>query len=143
MNHLIPVLTDERAHALTAAFLAGRSVETVKAYRQDLADFAAHLGACTTETALLTLLSGGPGSANELGLRWKADMLARELAPATINRRLAALRSVVKLARTLGMVSWSMEVGGVRSRAYRDTRGPGVGGVRAILQRADTRDRAI
>jgi hypothetical protein len=37
-----------------------------------------------------------------MALGYRAHMTERKLAPATIGRRLAALRSVVKLARTLG-----------------------------------------
>src|SRR5262249_15112142 len=53
----------------------------------------------------------------------------------TINRRLAALRSMVKLARSLGMIPWSLEVESVKSEPYRDTRGPGRDGFRRILDR--------
>jgi integrase/recombinase XerC len=69
---------------------------------------------------------------------------------ATINRRLAALRSMVKLARTLGRISWKIEIGGVRSEAYRDTRGPGRAAVRELFRKLEIRkdakgfrDRAI
>jgi integrase/recombinase XerC len=55
---------------------------------------------------------------------------------ATINRRLAALRSLVKLANTLGLVSWTLTVENVRAQAYRDTRGPGRDGFKAMLAAA-------
>src|SRR5438552_1651316 len=68
----------------------------------------------------------------------------------TVSRRLAALRSLVKLARTLGMVPWALDVDGVRAEGYRDTRGPGRDGFRNLLAllraRADAkgaRDRAV
>src|SRR5262249_35191138 len=88
--------------------------------------------------------------ANETVLHFRTALQARGLAPATINRRLAALRSLVKLARTLGLVSWVLEVEGVRAESYRDTRGPGHAGFRKLLLtlagRRDTkavRDRAL
>ncbi len=81
------------------------------------------------------LLAWGNGPANELALRYRAYLLERGLSPATINRRLAALRSLVKLARTLGMVMWTLDVPSVRSEAYRDTRGPGKGALRRICRR--------
>jgi integrase/recombinase XerC len=65
----------------------------------------------------------------------------RKMAPATIARRLAALRSVVKLARTLGHVSWSIDIASPRIEPYRDTRGPGPDGWRKI--RETTRAKAL
>jgi len=74
----------------------------------------------------------------------------RELASATINRRLAALRSLVKLARVLGLITWELEVEGVKGAAYRDTRGPGIEGFRKMMDLLEqthnakaVRDRAI
>jgi integrase/recombinase XerC len=58
---------------------------------------------------------------------------ARKLAPATIARRVAALRSVVKLARTLGRITWAIDIPSPRAEAYRDTRGPGLAGWKAML----------
>lgn len=118
---------------LAAAFLAGRNARTRAAYRQDLADFAAHLGAPSITAACDALLEAGHGTANAMAHGYRAALVERGLAPATINRRLAALRSVVKLARTLGRVPWSLEVESVRSIGYRDTRGPGLVGVARLV----------
>lgn len=118
---------------LLAAFLAGRTANTLRAYRQDLEGFRAHLGASTVEAAAQVLIAAGHGGANGLALLWRAAMVDAGLSPATINRRLAALRSLVKLARTLGMVPWTLEVEGLEAKAYRDTRGPGTEGMRAML----------
>src|SRR5436190_18074487 len=89
------------AARLFAAFLAGRSPQTLRAYRADLADFARFAGGEGPEDAAGLLLARGQGGANELALAYKAHLQARGLAPASVNRRLAALRSLVKLARTL------------------------------------------
>jgi integrase/recombinase XerC len=96
------------------------------------------------------LLSAGHGRANELALRYRAHLQGRGLAAATVNRRLAALRSLVKLGRTLGMVAWALEVDGVPAEGYRDTRGPGADGFRRLLAELDgrqdvkgVRDRAV
>src|SRR5438046_165944 len=113
----VPCLPDARSSAqrLLTAFLAGRSPQTLRAYRADLADFAAFAGAGTGAEAAGLLLAAGPGAANEWALRYKADLLSRGLSAATVNRRLAALRSLLKLARTLGLVGWSLEVEGLRT----------------------------
>lgn len=135
---------------LIGAFLSGRSEKTIQAYRQDLEDFRAFLGASTIDDAARTLLTCGHGQANAVALAYKTSLVERGLQAATVNRRLAALRSLVKLSRTLGLVSWTLEVENMKSVSYRDTRGPGRVAFKAILAEAKnenrnkaTRDRAI
>ena len=96
------------------------------------------IGPCVAYVgAAVGLLVAGPaGQANTLALGYKAHLTDRGLAPATIARRLAALRSVVKLARTLGQVTWTIDIGSPKAEAYRDTRGPGLAGWRALLAEA-------
>ena len=135
---------------LVGAFLAGRNPKTLLAYRRDLEDFTAFLGAASLNEAASLFLSQGHGPANGMALAYRAHLLGRSLSPATVNRRLASLRSMVKLGRVLGMVSWSLEVEGVKSSPYRDTRGPGLIGFRRMLETLEgspeakaIRDRAI
>lgn len=124
---------------LVAAWLEGRTERTRAAYAADLADFAAFAGVVDVNAAAARLLERGHGAANELALSYRAHLLGRNLAPATVNRRLAALRSLVKLARMLGRVPWSLEVQPVKSQSYRDTKGPGVDGFRRLLEQLDAR----
>jgi len=135
---------------LVDAFLAGRNERTMKAYQNDLEDFAAFVKVSTADEAARLLLAHGQGQANELVLRYKAELVDRGLAAATINRRLAALRAMVKLGRTLGIVPWALEVSNLRAEPYRDTKGPGRAGFRRLLDELDERmddkgrrDRAI
>ena len=121
------------ASRLVEVFLSGKSGRTLRAYGLDLQDFATFLAVADTNAAAEALLSRGHGAANELALSWRSNLLGRGLTPATVNRRLAALRSLVKLARTLGMVPWSLELAGVKSAKYRETKGPGRVGCRAVL----------
>jgi hypothetical protein len=88
-------------------------------------------------------------ASDDEGLSWKTDRTAstngaddsakqaycghlkeRSRSAATIARRLAALRSIVKLDRTLGRVAWSVDIEGPRNESHRDTRGPGLDGWR-------------
>src|SRR3954470_5821582 len=87
---------------LVGAFLAARKPTTVRAYAGDLRDFARFLEQPGPGEAVEVLLGLPHGQANAVALGYKADLMARGLAPATVGRRLAALRSLVKLARTLG-----------------------------------------
>jgi integrase/recombinase XerC len=63
-------------------------------------------------------------------------MLELGRAPATINRRLSALRALVALGRTLGLIAWNIDIRNLRSEAYRDTTGPKRVGVVALLAAA-------
>src|SRR5262249_41065237 len=119
-------------------------------YHADLEDFRAFVQVPTLDQATGFLLARGLGQANAIVLDYKARLLERNLTPATINRRLAALRSLVKLARTLGLIPWRLEIQGMKMEGYRDPRGPGRIGFRDMLHVLDRRkdakairDRAI
>jgi integrase/recombinase XerC len=118
---------------LVETFLSGRNARTIQAYRQDLQDFQAFIGVENIQAGVAVILSRGHGQANGLALQYKGNLIQRGLHSATVNRRLAALRSVVRLARTLGMVPWVLEVENMKTQPYRDTRGPGRVAVRAML----------
>lgn len=134
-----PVAEEDKVRRLVADFFAGRKETTLRTYRQGLADFARFLELDTTPDAVGVLLSKGPGEANHLALTYRADLIERGLAPNTINSRLTALRSVVRLARRIGMVVWTLEVDGAKGGAYRDTAGPGLDICRRMLEEVNRR----
>lgn len=74
---------------------------------------------------------------------------AQGWAAASVNRHLATLRSVTKLGRQLGMMTWYLEVPGLKAERQKDTRGPSVEDVKHMLSasesetEAETRDHAI
>jgi integrase/recombinase XerC len=121
---------------LVAAFLAGRNARTLLAYRRDLEDFRAFLGAGSVEQAAEALVRAAHGEANAVALAYRAALIDRGLQPATVNRRLAALRSLVALANTVGLIPWKLAVEGVPAMRYRDTRGPGRDAFAALLAAA-------
>lgn len=75
----------------------------------------------------------------------------RRLSSATINGHLAAIRSLMRFMRRAQLCQWTLDVVSERSQAYRDTCGPGLAAVRAMLraaarqadQRKAARDMAI
>ena len=139
----------ERTVRLLQLFLSGRKETTLRAYRQDLENFRRFTGAATMGIAAQNLVSGGRGPAHALILSYRAALIEGGLQPATINRRLAALRSLVKLARLIGVADFALEIPGVAHEAYRDTRGPGRDNVQRMIAAAGgdspirRRDRAI
>jgi integrase/recombinase XerC len=124
----LPATTHHQA--VLEAWLEGRNQNTVEAYMRDLGDFARFLAPESKKpnpaAAVEALLALGHGEANRLVLKYVAHMRGRKppLAPATICRRLAALRSMVKVGRMIGRVSWSLDVESPKVESYRDTRGP-------------------
>lgn len=123
--------------ALVDAFLSGRSPGTLRAYEGDLRDFGKFLGGMGSAAAVGFLLSLPGGPANEVVLRYRSHLIGRGLAAATIARRLAALRSVVKMARMLGRCSFAIEIEDPKVQKYRDVRGPGLEGWHAMKVTAE------
>ena len=138
----LPPATVEPGERLYAEFLAGRSPNTLNAYAQDLAAFAASQGAGSAGQALEALIALRAGEGNSRLLAWRAAMLEAGLAPATINRRLSAVRSALRFARTIGATTWVPEISGLKAQTYRDTRGPGLVGTRALLVAASEKSPA-
>jgi integrase/recombinase XerC len=129
--------------ALVAEFLASQAPSTRQAYARDVAQFAAWLREPGPAPAARKLLGSGPGPANRLVLAWRVGMSDRGLSPATVNRRVAALRSLVKFARTLGLVAWQLDVPRVKGESVRDTRGPRRATYLEALETASVRERAL
>lgn len=134
---LVPAFNDP--DSLIETFLSGRSEKTRLAYNHDLNDLANWLSVEDANALARKLLTLSPGEANALVLRYRNQMLDRALSPATVNRRIAAIRSLLKLARTLGLIGWTLEIRNVKAQSYRDTTGPGRAGFHAMLEAAETR----
>ena len=157
----VVVLAGRRQHtaeSILEAWRAGKSPNTMRSYEHDLEAFVRFLShgfgitsPLTIEATLDRLFGEDSSSAHGIVLGFRASLLAANLAPASINRALATLRSVSKLARMLGIVhgGWCLEVPGVRGERRRDTRGPTVDDIRGMLQatagdtETETRDYAI
>lgn len=116
-----------------------RSEATKRAYAADLRDF---FGEELNPAEVERFVTLPVAEIARLLVTYKADLLERGLAEATINRRLAAIRSLLKFCYRLG---WSQTDGrslveGERVVAYRDTRGVTPAIVKKLFAAADTKD---
>lgn len=152
-------VASDRAHTaetILRAWREGKADHTIRSYQHDLEDFALFLSRALAisppmgvNDALAQLFRQSSPSAHEIVLAFRHHLAAAHLAPASINRHLATLRSVTKLGRMLGMMTWYLEVPGVKAERRRDVRGPSTEDVRQLLAatqgdtEADTRNAAI
>lgn len=123
-----------RQALLLQAFLSNRNPNTLRNYRKALEDFQAFLGADSPEAAVSELFAMSHGDANAMVLSYKSELVEQKLAPNTVNVRLAAIKSIGKLARILGLVPWTLEVESLKVQAYRDTSGPGKGAILKAIE---------
>ncbi len=97
----------EAAVSILKAFLSGRRPETVIAYLSDIRDFARYCGREATNEEVEDVLFGDKSSsarATKLVLGYRQNMIDRKLVRHTINRRLAVIRGVAKVARYMQIV---------------------------------------
>lgn len=120
--------------------MRGRNANTLQAYAADYEHFG---GFCAVPPARAVeeLFAGSHGEANARLHEYQASMVDAGLSPATINRRIAAIKSLATIARTYGLSDWTPEIRGLKSQSYRDTAGPGLDGSRALLKAA--KDQAV
>lgn len=138
------VLDAQKAAALFHEWLAGLGEATRKNYRQDLEAFARHLGVPDARSAAVALCSSSPLDARSLAFGFRNALRDSGKAPGTINRRLAALRSVYRHVTSAPLV-----VPSLRAVRRRKLAREGVGVIQALLAAAageglkPVRDRAL
>lgn len=118
-----------------------RSENTRRAYVADLKDFFRFRFQSLPSPECVRQFLGLPASEMTLLLfRYKAYLMEQGLAEATINRRLAAVKSLVRFARRLGLTDVVLEgrVVGERVRPYRDTTGIDGALARELVNSIDT-----
>ena len=118
---------------LIALLLADkRSAATRQAYRSDLLGFFG--GEPSPEKLKAFLAQSAPQIALSLAT-YKGQMLEKGLSEATVNRRLAAVRSLLTFSYRLGHSATDGRglVDGEKARAYRDTRGTDIHTLRRLV----------
>ena len=77
-------------------------------------------------------------AAIEMVLRYRRHSIDKKLAPSTINVRLAAIKSLVDMARKLGKTTIDFtDIESIPSESYRDTRGISVEQFKSMLEAID------
>jgi integrase/recombinase XerC len=116
-----------------------RSPNTRRAYEGDLKDFFQIV--CRQEPSpqlIREFLNLERFTAIALVLQYKAHLIDKGLAEATINRRLAAIKSLVSFAQKIGKCIWSLEeIQGEKIQSYRDTSGVSQDVYKTILETCD------
>jgi integrase/recombinase XerC len=102
-----------------------RSPNTKRAYLKDIVDFfQVIVGKEPTRDLVLEFLHLEQTQAVQLVFAYKAKLIAQGLKAATINRRLAALKSLTKIGRSIGVCNYTLEdIKGEKNQPYRDTTG--------------------
>lgn len=121
--------------------VVSRNPNTKIAYINDLRQFCEYCGENNVDSVLGKLLSLNQEKANRLILKWRDDMLESGLAPATLNRRLSAIRSIVRVARFRGMVNWKISVKGLSYESFKDTQGPGKENVIKMIEYVENNEK--
>jgi integrase/recombinase XerC len=120
LSHLSPVApSTDWDRVLTDWLNTKRSPHTQRCYRLDIENFLADLG-----TELGKFLSLDRFEAYALVSRYKGELIQKGLKSATINRRLAAIKSLVAFSYNCGHCEFMLEaVKSEKLSAYRDTTG--------------------
>ena len=120
VSHLSPVFPVTDWERVLADWLATkRSHHTRRVYQKDIENFLSDTG-----TELGKFLTLDRHKAFELVSRYKGELVTKGLKSATINRRLAAIKSLVSFAYNCGHCEFMLEaVKGEKLSAYRDTSG--------------------
>jgi integrase/recombinase XerC len=92
----------------------------------------------TTSERIAEFLDLDRYAAIEMVLRYRRHSIDKNLAPSTINVRLAAIKSLVDMARKLGKTTIDLgDIESIPSETYRDTRGISVEQFKSMLEEID------
>jgi integrase/recombinase XerC len=112
---------------------------TRKQYVKAIENFCqfAYSGSVTSER-IVEFLALDRYAAIEMVLRYRRHSIDKKLAPSTINVRLAAIKSLVDMARKLGKTAIDLtDIESIPSESYRDTRGISVEQFKSMLEAID------
>jgi integrase/recombinase XerC len=116
-----------------------RSENTRRAYERDVNDFLKTMtGKSACPDNVLEFLHLEERQAVSVVLKYKAKLIDKGLKEATVNRRLAAVKSLVEMGRFLGACHYTLgDIKGEKVASYRDTTGVDRATFERILQQCD------
>lgn len=140
----------EEVTELLRTFFRGKDQETIRAYQQRLGHFTEYLGLKTFQEAAQAFFGQTHRKALILAIGFQDYLLKKKYSPSYIAGHITALQSMVKLGRTLDLITWELEIDRIKPEFYKDTMGPGTEAIGRALellgQKTDPisiRDRAI
>ena len=127
-----------------------RSPHTKRMYRSNVTAFFKYLGYQMTSDILAQFLLLDSHQAFEVVSQYHGSLVERSLAPATINQKLAAIKSLVNYASQAGKCHYTLvNIKAEKLTQYRDTKGIPKSQFKLMMDAVDTntikglRDRAI
>lgn len=102
-----------------------RSPNTKRAYKKDIKNFFQVVAESKpSKDLVLEFLHLEQTTAVRLVLSYKAKLIAEDIKPATVNRRLAAIKSLTAIGRQIGVCNFTLEdIKSEKIKSYRDTTG--------------------
>lgn len=120
-------------HKLFQTFMGARSVRTQESYNYAIDRFCSFVHAISPSDLVKKFVLGGSGPAHLMIYKFREHLTESGKSASTINLQLAAIRSLVKFAKKLGVITWDLSIEGLPVVAVRDSRGPGEDGVNRVL----------
>ncbi|MGB5714925.1 MAG: tyrosine-type recombinase/integrase [Waterburya sp.] len=132
-------LIDEAPDVVAELLASLRSPNTRRAYKKDINDFFRVVtDRDPTRDLVLEFLHLEQTQAVRLVLGYKAKLIENKLKAATINRRLAAIKSLTAIGRKIGVCNYTLEdIKGEKTQPYRDTTGVNKDAFAQVLAIAD------
>ncbi|MEG5170869.1 tyrosine-type recombinase/integrase [Microcoleus sp. B3-D7] len=137
-------LLDSDPDVLQQLLADKHSLNTKRAYEKDVTDFFQTMtGKPPSRDSVLEFLHLEERQAVAVVLKYKAKLISGEgrkapLTEATVNRRLAALKSLIEMGRKMGTCCFSLEdIKGEKAQKYRDTAGIETHAFERILGQCD------
>ena len=117
------------------------SVNTQKAYEIDLRDFFGFYGMELNQVSVQQFLVLERSKAVQLVLKFRRYLMTqRKLKPASMNRKINAIKALAKYAYDVGVCQWKLDVDALKQgkvEVYRDTRGVPPEDIQKILSYPD------
>ncbi len=117
------------------------SVNTQKAYEIDLRDFFGFYGMELNQVSVQQFLVLERSKAVQLVLKFRRYLITqRKLKPASMNRKINAIKALAKYAYDVGVCQWKLDVDALKQgkvEVYRDTRGVPPEDIQKILSYPD------